>query len=61
VQNIARCFVIEMSSEKSETIAFLGKDPLRRKIIADNKCLQQVKNFKYLSCKIAYENKKQIQ
>ena len=47
-----------MSPEKSETIAFVGKDPVRRKIVVDNKCLQQVNNFKCLGCKIAYENKK---
>ena len=27
----------------------------------DNKCLQQVKNFKYLSCEISYETEKDIQ
>jgi hypothetical protein len=52
---------MEMSPEKSETIPFVGKDPVRRKNIVDNKCLQQAKNFKCLSCKIVYENKKQIQ
>ena len=50
-----------MSTEKTETIAFLRKDPVRRKIIVDNKCLQQEKNFKCVGCKISYENKKQIQ
>jgi len=52
---------MEMSPEKSETIAFVGKDPVRRKIIVDNKRPQQVKNFKCLGCKISYENKKKIQ
>ena len=28
------------------------------KIVVDNKCLQQVKNFKYLGCEISYENNK---
>jgi hypothetical protein len=46
---------MEISPEKSETMAFLGKDPVRCKIIVDNKCLQ-VKNFKYLGCEISYEN-----
>ena len=30
----------------SETKAFLGQDPVRCKIAVDNKCLEQVKNFK---------------
>ena len=47
-----------MSPEKTETIAFVGKDPVRCKIIVDNKCWQQLRNFKCLGCKIAYENRK---
>jgi threonine dehydratase len=52
---------MEKSSEKSETMAFLGQDPVRCKIFVDNECLQQVKNFKYLGCEIAYEYEKDIQ
>jgi hypothetical protein len=40
---------------------FLGQEPVRCKIVVDNKCLQQVRNFKYLGCEICYENKKDIQ
>jgi hypothetical protein len=29
---------MEISPEKSETLAFLGQDPARCKIIVDNKC-----------------------
>lgn len=29
--------------------------------MVDNKCLQQVKNFKCLSCEVSYENEKDIQ
>jgi hypothetical protein len=39
-------------------MAFLEQNPVGCKTIVDNKCLQQVKNFKYLGCKIFYENKK---
>jgi hypothetical protein len=28
-------------------MAFLGQDPVRCKIVVDNKCLQHVENFKY--------------
>jgi hypothetical protein len=52
---------MEISPEKSEMMAFLGQDPVRCKIIVDNKCLQQVKNFKYLSCEISCGNEKDIQ
>ena len=52
---------MEISPQKSETMAFLGQDPVRCKIIVDNKCLQQVKDFKYLSCEISDENEKDFQ
>jgi len=38
----------------------LGRDPVLCKIVVDNKCLQQVNYFKYLSCEICYENEKVI-
>jgi len=42
-------------------MAFLGQDPVTCKICVENKCLQQVRNFKYLGCEIFYENEKDIQ
>jgi hypothetical protein len=51
---------MEVSPEKSETMAFLGQDPIISKIAVDNKCLQ-FKNFEYLGCEISYENERDIQ
>ena len=42
-------------------MAFLGQDPVRCKIVVDNKCLKQVRNFKYGGCESSYENDKDIQ
>jgi hypothetical protein len=42
-------------------MSFLGQNPVRSETIVGNKCLQQVKNFKYLGCEISYENGKDIQ
>ena len=56
LQNIAKNFEMEISPKKSETMAFVGQDPVRCKIM-DNTCLQPVKNLKYLICEISYENK----
>jgi hypothetical protein len=61
LQNIAKNFGMEMSPEKSEMMAFLGQDPVRCKIVVDNKCLKQVKNFQYPCYEITYENEKDIQ
>jgi len=38
-------------------MAFFGQDPVRCKIITDNKRLQQVRNFNYLSCKFCMKMK----
>ena len=43
------------NQKKSEKM-FLRKDAVRRKIVVDKKCLEQVKNFEYLGCEISYEN-----
>jgi hypothetical protein len=37
---------------------FSGHDPVRIKIVVENKCLQQVKHLKYLGCEISYKNDK---
>ena len=39
-------------------MVFLEQDPVGCKTIGDNKCLQQVKNFKYLGFEISYGNEK---
>ena len=53
LHNIANNFGMEISSGKSETMAFLGQDPVRFKTVMDNKCLQKLKNFVYLGCEIS--------
>jgi len=40
---------------------FSGHDPVRIKIVVENKCLQQEKHFKYPGCEISYKNEKDIQ
>jgi hypothetical protein len=47
---------MQISPEKSETTTFLGQIPVRSKIVVDNKCLQQVKNFKFRGCEISNES-----
>jgi len=36
-------------------MAFKGRDPVRTKIVTDNKIIEQVKLFKYLGNMIFYE------
>ena len=51
---------MEISPEKRETLEFWGQDELWCKILAVNKRLQNVKNYKYLGCEISSENEKDI-
>ena len=60
LQNNAKNFGVEKLPEKHETMAFLGEDTVRCKIIVSNKSLQQVQNCKYLGCKISCESGKRI-
>ena len=50
-----------ITGKKPETVAFLGQDPVRCKVVVDNKCLQHVKNFKHLGSEISYGYEKHIQ
>jgi len=54
-------FGMEILPEKFEMMAFVVQDPVRCKIIVDNKCWQQIKNFKHLGFEISYVNAKDIQ
>ena len=40
---------------------FLGQDPVRCKFVVDDRCLQQVQNFKYRGCETSYGKEKDIQ
>jgi hypothetical protein len=42
-------------------MTLLGQDPVICKIIVDDKCLQQVRNFKCLGCEISHGNGKDSQ
>jgi len=46
---------MDISPEKPETMEFLGRDPVRCKIMVDKKCLKQVNNFKCQICEISYK------
>jgi hypothetical protein len=52
---------METSPEKSETMAFLGQDPVICKISVHYKCLQQAKDFKYVGCETPCVNERDVQ
>ena len=40
-------------TRKTETMAFIGQDPVRCKIFVENKCLQQANNFKNMGFEVS--------
>ncbi|KAJ4448800.1 hypothetical protein ANN_00191, partial [Periplaneta americana] len=57
---MAESFNMEISTDKSKVMAFLGKEPVRSKICISNKIIEQVKNFSYLGYQISYEEEKDL-
>jgi hypothetical protein len=50
---------MKISTEKTKTVAFCGPEPIRSKIVIDNKIIQ-VNVFNYLGCSLSYEGEKDI-
>jgi hypothetical protein len=53
-------FNMRISTMKTKTMAFQGKDHIRRKIVIDNKTIEQVSSFKYLGFNVLYCLKEDI-
>jgi hypothetical protein len=51
---------LTISVQKTKLVAFKGRDPVRSKIVIDNKIIEQVNSFKYLGTLITYEKKVDI-
>ena len=46
---------LTISVQKTKSMAFRGRDPVRTKIVIDNKIIEQVNSFNYLGNMISYE------
>ncbi|KAJ4431805.1 hypothetical protein ANN_20410 [Periplaneta americana] len=57
---MAESFNMEISTDNSKVMAFLGKEPVRSKIFINNKIIEQVKNFRYLGYQTSYEEEKDL-
>jgi hypothetical protein len=51
---------LTISTNKIKTMAFQGQDPIRSKIVINNKIIEQVNTFNYLGCLLSYETEKDI-
>ena len=53
--NISKEYNLEIATKKAKVFGFVGTDHLRTKIIINDKTLEQVSQFTYLSCSISYQ------
>jgi len=53
-QKITKCGVT-ISAQKTKLMAFKGQDPVRSKIVIENKIIEEVNSFNYLGNLISYE------
>jgi hypothetical protein len=51
---------MRISTMKTKTMAFQGKNHIRCKLLIDNKTIQQVSSFKYLGFNVSYCLKEDI-
>lgn len=57
VYKLQTCMInynLKISNRKTKTMAFLGPDHLRCKIVINKEIIEQVSSFKYLGCTITY-------
>ena len=50
-------YSLSISVQKTKSMAIKGRDPVRTKIVIDNKIIEQVNSFHYLVNMISYEKK----
>ena len=51
---------LTISVQKTESMAFKGRDPVRTEIVIDNKIIEHVNSFNYLGNVISYEKELDI-
>jgi hypothetical protein len=52
--------ILTISVQKTKSVEFKGRDPLRSKIVIENKITEQVDSFNYLGNLISYGNEMDI-
>jgi hypothetical protein len=58
LQKTVQTFGMEISHQKTKIMAFKGTEPVRSKIVIDNRMLEQVNTFTYLGCNISYQEER---
>ena len=61
LEKIAKKFGMKISSSKTKTLAFKGKEPTRSKIVVNGKIVEQTSSFRYLGTEISYRGEVDIE
>lgn len=61
LEKVMAKYDMTISSKKTKTIAFKGKDPIRSKIVINGKIVEQVNTFRYLGMDISYKGEVDIE
>jgi hypothetical protein len=59
-ENTVSKYGLTISTNKTKTMAFRGRDHIRSKIVINNKITEQVNTFNYLGCALSYEQEKYV-
>jgi hypothetical protein len=51
---------MKISHKETKIMDFKGTEPIRSKIVNENRILEQVNTFTYLGCNISYQEDKDI-
>jgi hypothetical protein len=60
LENITSKYGLTISTTKTKTMAFRGRDPIRSKIVFNNKITEQINTYDYLQCSLSYEKEDTI-
>ena len=55
-----RKFNFKISTTKTKSMGFQGKEHMRTKIVMNGKIIEQVRDFNYLGCNISYCERKEV-
>jgi transposase len=60
LENVLSKYGLTISTNKTKTMAYRGRDHIRSKIVINNKIIEQVNTFCYLGCTLSYKLEKDV-
>ena len=60
LEQATRKFNLKISTTKTKSMGFQGKEDMRTKTVMNGKTIEQVRDFNYLGCNISYCERKEV-